>query len=207
MDLDLAAMASCTRCALSLTRQRVVCGSGPLRPALMIVGEAPGRLEDETGEPFIGRSGQLLFRLIEEEVGLVRAQCYTTSVVKCRPPNNRPPQRLELESCRPWITQQLAAVAPRVVVVLGATAARSLLGRRDPMGTLHGEVVALGDARALATYHPAAALRGGARVENLLRADLRSVRQLIADAGPAYNAAHDAAHDVGLGPSSDSSRA
>ena len=179
MGLDLVAMAACTRCALSVTRQRVVCGSGPLNPMLMIVGEAPGRREDETGQSFVGRSGQLLFRLIEEEVGLTRAQCYSTSVVKCRPPNNRPPQRLELEACRPWITQQLVAVAPRVVVVLGASAARSLLGRRDPMSALHGEIVSLGSATALATYHPAAALRGGARIVDLLRADLRTVRRLI----------------------------
>ena len=184
MGLDLVAMAACTRCSLSATRQHVVCGSGPLDSTLVIVGEAPGRQEDETGQSFVGRSGQLLFRLIEEEVGLTRDQCYSTSVVKCRPPNNRPPQRLELEACRPWICEQLIAVAPRVVVVLGATAARSLLGRRDPMSALHGEIVTLGSATALATYHPAAALRGGARIVDLLRADLRTVRRLIAEAHP-----------------------
>ena len=180
--LDLVAMAACTRCALATTRQRVVCGSGPLHAALMIVGEAPGRHEDESGQSFVGRSGQLLFRLIEEEVGLTRDQCYSTSVVKCRPPQNRPPKRHELDACRPWITQQLLAGAPRVVVTLGATAARSLLGRREPMRVLHGDVVTLGAATALATYHPAAALRGGPSIEALLRGDLRIVRQLLVDA-------------------------
>ena len=96
MENNIPELATCKRCALSKTRTRVVIGSGPDSPSLMVIGEAPGRHEDEGGEPFIGRSGQLLFRLIEEETGLLRSDCFVTNVVKCRPPNNRTPNRLSL---------------------------------------------------------------------------------------------------------------
>jgi DNA polymerase len=92
MNMDLDELPSCRACALSTTRQRVVVGSGPAAPRLMVVGEAPGRSEDEGGEPFIGRSGQLLVRLIYEELGLERAHCFITNAVKCRPPHNRTPR-------------------------------------------------------------------------------------------------------------------
>jgi len=154
-------------------------GSGPPRAALMVIGEAPGRSEDEGGEPFIGRSGQLLVRLIEEEVGLSRADYFITNVVKCRPPANRTPRREEIESCHPWLVEQLALVQPRVVLALGNTAARAVFGFADGIGRTHGRVQQLGSARGLATYHPAAALRGGPRVVDVLREDLRRVRDLM----------------------------
>ncbi|HVB50461.1 MAG TPA: uracil-DNA glycosylase [Acidimicrobiales bacterium] len=178
--IDLAELPTCTRCDLSLTRQRVVVGSGPLTPQLMVIGEAPGRLEDETGEPFVGRSGQLLFRLLEEEIGLRREQCFVTSVVKCRPPANRTPTRHELATCRPWLDEQLELITPRVVVTLGNTAARSVFGFSEPMRDFHGRVVNVGSVPGLATYHPAAALRGGVTVVDLMRNDFRVVRQLLA---------------------------
>lgn len=176
---DLAELPTCTRCDLSLTRRRVVVGSGPLAPQLFVIGEAPGRLEDETGEPFVGRSGQLLFRLLEEEVGVTREQCFVTSVVKCRPPANRTPTRHELTTCRPWLDEQLNAVTPRVVVTLGNTASRSVFGTLESMRDVHGRVVRLGLVPGLATYHPAAALRGGTGVVELMRQDFRVVRQLL----------------------------
>jgi uracil-DNA glycosylase len=177
--LDLADLPACTRCGLSGHRQRVVVGSGPERPVLMVVGEAPGRTEDEGGEPFIGRSGLLLFRLILEEVGLTREQCYVTNVVKCRPPGNRTPLPAELESCRPWLELQLDRVSPQVVLALGNTAARSVFGFSQPMGAIHGQVRPIGPGRGLATYHPAAALRGGIGVLNAMRADLAILRTLV----------------------------
>jgi DNA polymerase len=178
--LDRTELSSCTRCALSLTRRRVVIGSGPQGPALMVVGEAPGRSEDEGGEPFIGASGRLLFRLIEEEVGLARAQCFVTNVVKCRPPGNRTPKREELEACRPWFDAQLADVKPGAVLALGNTAARSVFGYQLGIGRTHGLVARLACGPGLATYHPAAALRGGPRVLDVMRADLRILRSLVA---------------------------
>jgi uracil-DNA glycosylase family 4 len=177
---DLAELPTCTRCDLSQSRQRVVVGSGPRRPALLVVGEAPGRSEDEGGEPFIGRSGQLLFRLIEDEVGLTRDQCFVTNVVKCRPAKNRIPRRDELDACYPWFVAQLAEVTPRVVLALGNTAARAVLGYADGIGTTHGLVRDLGSCLAVATYHPAAALRGGPGVVRVMRDDLRIVKSLVA---------------------------
>jgi DNA polymerase len=177
--LDVAAASVCRRCALHETRQRVVIGAGPLDARLLVVGEAPGRREDEGGEPFIGRSGQLLTRLIAEELGLGREEYYITNVVKCRPPNNRPPSRLEREACRPWLEEQLRSQNPAVILCAGATAARAVLGSSSPVGTLHGQIFTVFGASALATYHPAAALRGGSNVERVMRADLVLVKELL----------------------------
>jgi DNA polymerase len=145
----------------------------------MVVGEAPGREEDEGGEPFIGRSGQLLFRLLEEVVGLQREQCFVTNVVKCRPPGNRVPTPREIGTCRPWLDAQIAAVTPRAVLALGTTAGRAVFGLREAMAVVHGRVVHLGTVPGLVTYHPAAALRGGSRVVATMRDDLAVVRRLV----------------------------
>jgi uracil-DNA glycosylase len=179
MALNREALLTCTRCELSLTRQRVVIGSGPIRPALLVIGEAPGRSEDEGGEPFIGRSGQLLFRLIEEEVGLSRSECYVTNIVKCRPPNNRTPTPHEIATCRPWLVEQLADVQPHVVLALGNTAARSMFGYTKGIGQTHGVVTQLVSGPGLATYHPAAALRSGVVVLDVMRKDLQILRTLV----------------------------
>ena len=145
----------------------------------MVIGEAPGATEDEGGEPFTGRSGQLLVRLLEEELGLGRDQCFITNVVKCRPPHNRRPTALEVTTCQPWLEEQWRLVAPRVALVLGNTAARSVLGLNEGIGRCHGRVVELDAVAALATYHPAAALRGGPNVVSVIREDLGIVRALL----------------------------
>ena len=178
MARNLAELPTCSLCALSTTRRRVVVGSGPERPVLMVIGEAPGRAEDEGGEPFIGPSGRLLFRLLAEEVGLSRARCFVTNVVKCRPPANRTPTRIELRACRPWLSEQFAQIRPSLVLALGNTAARSVFGFSEGIGVTHGRVVELAGARGLATYHPAAALRGGPRVIDVMRADLAVLKRL-----------------------------
>jgi uracil-DNA glycosylase family 4 len=180
MGRDLTELPTCTRCVLAQTRQRVVVGSGPLHPSLMVIGEAPGRDEDEGGEPFIGRSGRLLFQLIHEEVGLARAECFVTNVVKCRPPANRTPTRDELTACRPWLSEQFQLVRSPLVLALGNTAARSVFGFEQGIGVTHGRVVMLGGGRGMATYHPAAALRGGPSVVDVMRADLQILKTLVA---------------------------
>ena len=177
---DLAVRAStCVKCPLSLTRHHVVVGSGPRIPSLVLLGEAPGKNEDEVGEPFIGRSGQLLFTLVHEETGLLREQCYVTSVVKCRPPNNRTPRARELLACRPWWEEQLALLEPAIIVTLGNTSTREVLRTKATIGELRGKVQPLGPSRVVPTYHPAAALRGGPNVVSAMREDLRVVKSLL----------------------------
>lgn len=176
--LDVDALRSCTRCTLANSRTRVVVGSGPSDPALIVIGEAPGRHEDEGGEPFVGRSGQLLFRLLGE-IGLRREQCFVTNVVKCRPPANRPPRPGEIAACAPWFEEQMRSVGAAPLLVLGATAARSVFGQSRGIGVVHGRVLDAGSRRGLATYHPAAALRGGERVVAIMREDLVTLRTLV----------------------------
>lgn len=180
---DFVARASvCTRCALSETRQHVVVGSGPMTAPVALVGEAPGRREDESGEPFVGSSGQLLFTLVAEELHLTRAQCYVTSVVKCRPPGNRTPTRTELTACRPWWDEQWATMGAHVIVTLGNTATRAVLGTTEGITALHGQATDVGGRTVVPTFHPAAALRGRPDVTETMRADLRVVAALLATA-------------------------
>ena len=146
----------------------------------MLVGEAPGAEEDRTGTPFVGRSGALLDRLLSE-LDLPRAAVYVTSAVKCRPPGNRNPRSAELRSCEHFLVGQLALVRPTVVVCLGATAARSVLGTTATISSLRGRVhpLAGSGAAALVTYHPAAGLRGGPSVVAKIREDLAAARTLL----------------------------
>ncbi len=179
MNHALEGLAACTRCALSRTRQRVVIGSGPRYARLVVIGEAPGRSEDEGGEPFIGRSGQLLVRLIEEELSLGRSDYFITNVVKCRPPQNRPPRAGEIAACHPWLEAQLAAQLPAAVLAVGNTAVRALFGYRESRGEVRGRLLTNELARGLVTYHPAAALRAGPSVVAMMREDLRGLRTLL----------------------------
>lgn len=171
---------SCTRCALSQTRTQVVIGSGEVDARLIIVGEAPGKTEDEGGAPFIGRSGQLFFLLLAEELGLSREDCYITNVVKCRPPNNRTPTQREIKACGEWLDAQRSTWDGRIVVALGLTAARTLTGLREPMALLHGRPHGVENFTVVPTYHPAAALRQGPSVVAVMRQDLAVVKELLA---------------------------
>ena len=174
--------ATCQQCALSHSRQRVVFGSGPANSRLIVVGEAPGASEDEGGQPFVGRSGQLLFRLLAEETGLTRDDCYVTNVVKCRPPNNRPPTAREISACRPWLRAQQIELTGTVVLTLGNTATRAWLQTKRPIGELRGRAVRLDSFVVVPTLHPAAVLRGRTDSLEYLRADLRVVASLLAEA-------------------------
>ena len=178
LELDLSDLVTCTRCDLATSRQRVVVGSGPRHPKLVVVGEAPGRQEDEGGEPFVGRSGQLLFRLLAE-IGLSREDCFVTNVVKCRPPANRTPRPREIAACAPWFALQMAEMGSAPLLCLGATAARSVFGVALGIGVIHGRVIEVDGRQGLATYHPAAALRGGDRVVATMRGDLEILRGLV----------------------------
>src|ERR1700735_5893359 len=122
---------TCTLCPLAKGRTQVVFGVGSPTADLLFVGEGPGREEDLAGEPFVGRSGKLLDRLMWEEIGLTRADCYIANVVKCRPPQNRDPAPKEIEACRAFLDTQIAEVAPRVTITLGNFAMRALLDTTD----------------------------------------------------------------------------
>ena len=164
----------CTRCPLAAGRTTVVFGVGDPEADLMFVGEGPGRDEDLQGEPFVGRSGQLLDRLVREELGMSRAEVYIANVVKCRPPGNRDPHPEEVASCRPWLERQIELVAPRVIVTLGNFAARLLLDTTTGIRSLRGRAYRYADAFIVPTYHPSFVLRSGATGEVMagIRADL-----------------------------------
>ncbi|HLI14952.1 MAG TPA: uracil-DNA glycosylase [Acidimicrobiales bacterium] len=178
-ELERAALA-CTACPLAAGRTTVVFGTGDPSADLMLVGEAPGRDEDLVGEPFVGRSGRLLDRLLEEELGRSRAECYIANVVKCRPPGNRDPLPEEVAACRHFLDGQVAIVAPRVVVTLGNFAARTLLGTPDGVTRLRGRTYPFAGGVVVPTYHPAAALRGGGLVLAQMRADLVRAKRALA---------------------------
>lgn len=178
--------ASCTRCPLAAGRTTVVIGVGDPGADLMLVGEAPGRDEDLQGEPFVGRSGQLLDRLLAEELGLDRSRVYITNTVMCRPPGNRDPHPDEVAACRPHLDRKLALVKPRVVVTLGNFATRLLLGTEAGIKSLRGRAYPLGDSVVVPTYHPSYVLRAGSAGEPMagMRADLvRAKEHLGAVAG------------------------
>ena len=173
-----ARMRGCTACSLSEQRTQVVVGTGDENARLLIIGEAPGRTEDEGGEPFRGRSGRLLVELLAE-IGVTREECFITNVVKCRPPNNRTPTRAEITSCRPWWEQQLSYVRSTIVLTLGNTATQTVVGHRAPMAVSHGVPVTAHGHVIVPTYHPAAALRGGNSVVAVMREDLKVVATLL----------------------------
>lgn len=176
-DPDWAALAAavrhCTACPeLAATRTQVVVGVAPPGARLLVLGEAPGAQEDRSGEPFVGRSGQLLDLLLGE-VGGDRSAASVLNTLKCRPPGNRPPTRLESATCRGWTERQIELLGPDLIVTLGLSATRWFLGP-VALGVVRGRVHEVAGRRVLPTYHPSAAIRSGPRGEprRLLREDL-----------------------------------
>ena len=160
-------LGDCTRCKLHKGRTKIVFGIGNPRAELMFVGEGPGADEDAQGEPFVGRAGQLLNNMIKA-MGLRREDVYIANIVKCRPPGNRQPERDEAETCSPFLMRQISVIKPKVLVALGATAAKNLLAMNAPMTELRGrwyDFKPTGSdrswpgARLAVTYHPAFLLR------------------------------------------------
>ena len=171
--------ASCTRCPLHETRTNVVFGVGNPTSGLVFVGEAPGRDEDLKGEPFVGRSGQLLDRLVLEELGLTRDDFYIANVVKDRPPGNRDPLPNEIAACRPWLEAQLDLIDPKVVVTLGNFATKTLLATTEGITKLRGRSYPYRTGVLIPTFHPAAVLRGGGQPMAQVRADLIRVKEAL----------------------------
>ena len=149
---------ACTACRLHTTRTNAVPGVGPDRAALLFVGEGPGADEDAKGEPFVGRAGQLLTKIIES-VQMRREDVFITNIVKCRPPGNRDPEPDEIAACRPFLERQVRLLQPRVICTLGRHAASTLLGKQDSMARLRTERHTYAEIPVFPTYHPAALLR------------------------------------------------
>jgi len=154
-------LGECTRCKLHGGRTRLVFGVGNPSAELMFVGEGPGADEDLQGEPFVGRAGQLLTKMIEA-MGFARSEVYIANVVKCRPPGNRDPEPDEIETCEPFLKAQIAAIRPRVVVALGRFAVQTLLRDTTPVSKQRGRWREYEGVKLMPTFHPAYLLRNPA---------------------------------------------
>lgn len=155
-------LGDCTRCKLHGGRTQIVFGVGRPDAEVMFIGEGPGADEDRRGEPFVGKAGQLLTRIIEGGMGMSRSDVYIANVVKCRPPRNRNPQADEVEACEPFLEAQVRAVRPRVLILLGRVAAQTLLRTDVPMGQIRGRWTEVMGVPAMPTFHPAYLLRNPA---------------------------------------------
>jgi len=151
-------IAACRKCKLCEGRTNTVPGEGPATARLVAIGEGPGRTEDETGRPFVGRAGELLTKILEA-IKLRRDQVFICNIVKCRPPENRLPQYDEIAACLPFLYRQLELVKPKVILAMGGTAAQSLLNTKQSLGSLRNQVHRFRGIPVVVTYHPAALLR------------------------------------------------
>jgi DNA polymerase len=151
-------IAGCLKCPLGETRTTFVFGTGNPTASLMFIGEAPGADEDLQGEPFVGRAGQLLNKILEA-IHLRREDIFICNILKCRPPNNRPPIPEEVKLCLPYLRKQIDLVRPKLIVCLGLTAAQNLLRTKENLTSLRGRVLQFEGTPLMVTYHPAALLR------------------------------------------------
>jgi DNA polymerase len=174
---------TCTKCRLAGGRTQVVYGTGNADADLMFVGEGPGYYEDKQGEPFVGAAGQLLNRMLEE-IGVRRADVRITNVILCRPPGNRDPMPDEVETCTPWLREQIELVDPRVIVTLGNFATRFMLDKPVSISRVRGQRFPLGGRTIIPTFHPAAILRGGGEASTqmaALRSDFQEIKRALAE--------------------------
>ena len=148
----------CLKCPLGHTRTKFVFGTGNANARVMFIGEAPGADEDAQGEPFVGRAGQLLNKIIES-VAMKREDVYICNIIKCRPPDNRAPLPMESEACTPYLMKQIELVKPKFIICLGRTAAQWLLQTTDNLGKMRGKLHDYRGIKLIVTYHPAALLR------------------------------------------------
>jgi DNA polymerase len=170
-------LGECTRCKLHTTRNKIVFGDGSAKADLVFVGEGPGRDEDAQGLPFVGRAGKLLTQMIEA-MGLQRKDVYICNVVKCRPPENRLPEPDEIKTCSPYLLRQLDAIAPKVIVCLGACSAQTLLETNRGISHFRGQWLDFRGRKLMATYHPAYLLRNPAAKADVWK-DLQKVMAVL----------------------------
>jgi DNA polymerase len=151
-------VAACTDCSLHETRTQTVFGIGDPNADWLFIGEAPGAEEDRRGEPFVGRSGQLLDQMLAA-IGLSRDRVFIANIIKCRPPNNRDPRSEEAAACRSYLERQIEIVEPKIIVAVGKISAQNLLGTDSPVGRMRGKRHSFRDVPLVVTYHPAYLLR------------------------------------------------
>jgi uracil-DNA glycosylase family 4 len=175
--------AGCTKCGLANGRTQVVFGVGNADADVMFIGEAPGFHEDKQGEPFVGAAGQLLTRMLGEVLNVARHDVYIANVIKCRPPGNRDPQEDEIESCTPWLVEQVSLIQPRVIVTLGNFATKFVLQTAQGITRMRGRGYPWHGRTVVPTFHPAAILRGGGESSRQFlefRDDFELVRETLA---------------------------
>ncbi len=147
----------CDRCPLSQKRQQVVIGRGKIQPDIAIVGEAPGKLEDKVGQPFVGDSGKFLLKMLQAVQ--LDSNVYFTNVVRCRPPENRQPSAEEIKACKPYLIDELRLIEPKIIICAGATAVAGLTGKRESITSLRGEWLDWEGIAVMPIFHPAYLLR------------------------------------------------
>jgi len=167
----------CQRCKLCSTRTHIVFGSGNPEARLVFVGEAPGADEDAQGLPFVGRAGQLLTKIIES-INLKREDVYICNVIKCRPPNNRFPQKDEISTCSPFLLRQLEVIKPKIICCLGAAAAQTILKTKSSIGWIRGRFQDYRGAKLIVTYHPAYLLRNPEAKKDVWE-DMKKIKALL----------------------------
>ncbi|MGI5892124.1 MAG: uracil-DNA glycosylase [Bacillota bacterium] len=165
---------TCQQCPLGTTRQNIVFGKGSLRADIMLIGEGPGADEDKLGQPFVGKAGQLLDKILEA-AQLPPDDIYICNVVKCRPPGNRMPAYEEVEACKPFLRQQIKFIAPKIIICLGALAAQVLIDPEAKITKIRGNWVEKGSLMIMPTFHPAALLRDEAKKRPVWQ-DMQAVR-------------------------------
>jgi uracil-DNA glycosylase family 4 len=179
MDATNREIRTCKKCRLWTTRRNAVPGEGPLKPLIFLLGQAPGRMEDSTGKPFVGMAGRFLDRVLRE-TGIDRKDAFVTGVLKCFPPKNRPPKWDEINECRPYLEVQLEIIKPKIIVCLGSVAFSALLMKRSKVEDFRGKTLNYKGMHVYVTYHPAAAMRFP-RLRIGMLEDLRMVKRDLND--------------------------
>jgi len=169
---------NCHLCDLSKSRQKVVFGEGNPQADIFIVGEGPGATEDSSGRPFVGRSGELLSKMLENVLGLTREEVYISNIVKCRPPSNRVPTPTEAHTCQPYLLKQIALIKPKLIVTLGATAYHYLTGDDTGITKVRGTLHAYENITLIPTYHPSYLLRNPSAKKEVFE-DLLKIKELM----------------------------
>ncbi|MEO6860093.1 MAG: uracil-DNA glycosylase [Microcoleus sp.] len=153
----------CHRCELGNSRTHAVIGRGNPQASILIVGEAPGQNEDETGLPFVGRSGKLLDKILESVELSAETDVFIANVIKCRPPNNRPPTAKEIEACKPYLLEQIRILDPKIILLTGATALKGLLSDKRPISKIRGQWIEWEGRLCMPIFHPSYLLRNPSR--------------------------------------------